>query len=276
MEIILTAVLLGLVCGSFLNVVVVRLPVMMERAWTRFSKEHLNLPLSEEETREFNLCRPASHCPNCRTPVPRRYNIPLLGFALARGRCTACRARISRRYPVLEALTAVLFGIMAWRYGATWLGVSGCLFTAFLLAAAWIDAETQYLPDQLTLPLLWLGLIFNFSDGLVPLHEAVAGAAAGYLSLRLLNEAHKLLRGTDGMGGGDFKLFAALGAWLGIFALPLAAFAAALCGIVLALVLRAKRGQAVPFGPSLALSGWLLFAFYGNILPLFYRFLNVG
>lgn len=276
METIILAVLAGLAAGSFLNVVVVRLPKMMERAWTRFATEHLGLSQDGEDAGAFGLCRPASHCPDCRAPVAWRYNIPLLGFLLARGRCAVCKMPVSRRYPLLEGLTTLVFGMIAWRYGASMETVYGCVFAAFLLAAAFIDAETQYLPDQTTLPLMWLGFLFNFSDGLVPLHEAVAGAAAGYSALWLLNAAHKRLRGTDGMGGGDFKLFAALGAWLGAYALPLLAFAASLIGLAAALLMRAGRGQALPFGPSLAAAGGLLFIAYHDIMPVFYRFLGGG
>lgn len=275
METVFWAVFAGLLTGSFLNVAVSRLPVMMERAWTKFAKEHLGLP-QDEEAEAFGLCRPASHCPHCRTPIAWHDNIPLLGFVRLRGRCAVCSTRIALRYPVLEALTAACFGVVAWRYGAAAETLYGCLLAAFLLAGAFIDAETQYLPDQTTLPLLWLGFLFNFSDGLVTLQEAVAGAAAGYACLWLLNAAHKYLRGADGMGGGDFKLFAALGAWLGVFALPLLAFIAALIGLAAALLMRAGKGQALPFGPSLAAAGGLLFIGYRDIMPVFYRFLSGG
>lgn len=276
METVLLAVFAGLLAGSFLNVAVSRLPVMMERAWTRFAKEHLDLPPDDGESEPFGLCRPASHCPHCHAPVARRYNIPLLGFVLLHGRCAVCSMSIPMRYPLLEGLTALVFGMVAWRYGASMETVYGCVFAAFLLTGAFVDAETRYLPDQTTLPLMWFGFLFNFSDGLVPLQEAVSGAAAAYCSFRLLNAVYKRLRGADGMGGGDFKLFAALGAWLGVYALPLLAFLAALIGLAAALLMRADRGQALPFGPSLAAAGGLLFIAYHDIMPVFYRFLSGG
>ena len=253
------AVLFGLLVGSFLNVVIYRVPVMMERDWTAFAKEHLGLPLSEAEQQPFNLVKPDSRCPKCHAPVKPWQNIPVISYLLLRGKCAGCQTPISRRYPLVELLTAVLFGVVAWQYGFSLITLAGLVFTAMLVALTFIDADTQYLPDQITLPLLWLGLLFNLSGGLVPLTSAVWGAVVGYLCLWLLCYLYKLATGKIGMGGGDFKLLAALGAWLGVGALPVIVFMAALIGIVAAALMRVARGQQFAFGPSLAIAGWLVF-----------------
>ncbi|MDO5640665.1 MAG: A24 family peptidase [Neisseria sp.] len=253
------AALFGLLVGSFLNVVIYRVPVMMERDWTLFAKEHLGLEASEAEKQPFNLVKPDSRCPQCYAPVKPWQNIPVLSYMLLGGKCGSCKTPISKRYPLVELLTAVLFAVVAWQYGWSFVALAGLVLTAMLVALTFIDADTQYLPDQITLPLLWLGLLFNLSDGLVPLASAVWGAVAGYMSLWLLCYLYKLATGKIGMGGGDFKLLAALGAWLGVSALPVIVFLAALTGIVAAVVMRVARGQQFAFGPSLAVAGWLVF-----------------
>lgn len=254
------AVLFGLLVGSFLNVVIYRVPVMMERDWTVFAKEHLGLGLSEAEKQPFNLVKPDSRCPKCYVPVKPWQNIPVLSYALLGGKCSSCKTPISKRYPLVELLTAVLFGAVAWQYGWSFITLAGLVFTAMLVGLAFIDADTQYLPDQITLPLLWLGLLFNLSNGgLVPLASAVWGAVLGYMSLWLLCYLYKLATGKIGMGGGDFKLLGALGAWLGVSSLPVIVFLAALMGIVAAALMRVAKGQQIAFGPSLAVAGWLIF-----------------
>ncbi len=253
------AVLFGLLVGSFLNVVIYRVPVMMERDWTAFAKEHLGLALNEDEKQPFNLVKPDSRCPKCHAPVKPWQNIPVLSYLLLGGKCGSCKTPISKRYPLVELLTAVLFGVVAWQYGWSFITLAGLVLTAMLVALTFIDADTQYLPDQITLPLLWLGLLFNLSDGLVPLASAVWGAVLGYMSLWLLCYLYKLATGKIGMGGGDFKLLAALGAWLGVAALPVVVFLAALTGIIVAVLMRVAKGQQFAFGPSLAVAGWLTF-----------------
>ena len=253
------ALIFGLLVGSFLNVVIYRIPVMMEKGWTLFAKSHLDIPLTEEDQAVFNLAHPDSRCPKCGTGVKPWQNIPVFSYLLLRGKCAGCHTPISLRYPMVEMLTALMFGAVAWQYGWSWLTLGGVIFTAFLIALTFIDADTQYLPDQLTLLLVWLGLIYNFNGSFVSLQQAVFGAIAGYMSLWLLNFAHKKLRGFDGMGGGDFKLLAALGAWLGASVLPIVVFAAALVGIVAALVMKAAKSQPIAFGPCLAIAGWLVF-----------------
>lgn len=255
------AALSGLVIGSFLNVVIYRVPVMMERGWTQFAKEHLNMALTEAERQPFNLIKPDSRCPKCHAPVRAWQNIPVVSYLMLRGRCAGCQTPISKRYPLVELLTGALFAAVAWQYGWSMAALGGLILTAFLLALTFIDADTQYLPDQLTLPLLWIGLLFNLGETYVPLDSAVWGAVCGYMSLWLLSFIFKLLTGKVGMGNGDFKLLAVLGAWLGVGALPLLVFAAALIGIVGALLARVGKGQYFAFGPSLAIAGWLLLVF---------------
>lgn len=253
------ATLFGLLVGSFLNVVIYRTPIMMERSWTTFAKEHLSIPLTDEEQQPFNLIKPDSRCPKCAAPVKAWQNIPVISYLLLKGKCHHCHTPISKRYPLVELLTATLFATVAWQYGWNWFTLGGLVFTAFLLALTFIDADTQYLPDQLTLPLIWLGLLFNLNGAFIPLTSSVLGAVTGYMSLWLLCYLYKIATGKIGIGGGDFKLLAALGAWLGLSVLPVIIFAAALIGIISALVTRVSKGQPFAFGPSLAIAGWLVF-----------------
>ncbi len=260
------AALFGLLTGSFLNVVIYRVPVMMERGWTLFAKEHLQLELTDAEKQPFNLLKPDSRCQHCGTPIKPWQNIPVISYILLRGQCSSCQTPISIRYPAIELLTAVMFAVVAIVYGWSWLTLTGLVLTAFLIALTFIDADTQYLPDQLTLPLVWLGLLANYAGGLVSLQQAVLGAVCGYMSLWLLNFAHKLWRGFDGMGAGDFKLLAALGAWLGAAVLPVIVFVAALVGVVAAVVLKAAKSQPIAFGPCLAIAGWLVWIGYDKVM----------
>lgn len=252
-------VIFGLLIGSFLNVVIYRVPVMMERGWMQFAKEHLNLPLTAEEEAPFTLSKPDSRCPKCHAPVKAWQNIPIVSYLLLGGKCSSCKTPISIRYPLVELLTGVLFGVVAWQYGWSWLTLGGLIFTAMLIALTFIDYDTQYLPDSLTLPLVWLGLLYNFNGAFTTLQSAVLGAVCGYMSLWLLCYVYKLLTGKIGMGGGDFKLLAALGSWLGVGVLPVLVFMAALIGIIGALVSRVGKGQQFAFGPSLAVAGWIIF-----------------
>ncbi|MDO4998230.1 MAG: prepilin peptidase [Neisseria sp.] len=249
----LFALFLGLIVGSFLNVVVHRLPKMLENEWTAFAREQLNLPA--EATPNMSLWQPASHCPHCQSTIRRRHNIPVLGFVWLGGRCACCQQPIARHYLLLEVLTGALFVLMAWLFGASVYTVFAWLFASFLLAAAWIDAQTQLLPDSLTLPLLWLGLLYHALFEPQQLSDSVLAAVCAYLFLWTLNAIHKKLRGIDGMGGGDAKLFAALGACLGVFSLPLIMFAAAVGTLIAAAVLGKQKNQAIAFGPALAVCG---------------------
>ncbi|WP_293765593.1 A24 family peptidase [uncultured Aquitalea sp.] len=252
---------LGLLIGSFLNVVIYRLPLMMERQWRAECADLCDCQSSGEALPVFNLMTPPSRCPMCEAPVRAWQNIPLFSYLALGGKCGTCKARISFRYPMVELLTGVLFAVVACKVGwsAT---LPGYLFlTAALVALTFIDADTQLLPDSLTLPLLWAGLLFNLVTGAVPLADAVIGAMAGYLSLWSVYWIFKLATGKDGMGFGDFKLLAALGAWLGWSMLPLiillSSLVGAVYGVLMILLARHGRGQPLPFGPYLAAAGWI-------------------
>lgn len=254
----LIATILGLLVGSFLNVVIYRLPVMLEREWTNAAKEQLKLETQKLPT--FNLMFPTSRCGNCGAGVKYWQNIPIISWLILRGKCANCKTSISIRYPLVELLTGILFGLMAWQYGHdTYVVIGACLFTAFIIALVFIDADTQLLPDQLTLPLIWLGLLFNLTTGFIPLEKAVLGAIVGYMSLWLLFHIFRLLTGKEGMGYGDFKMLAAIGAWLGLSILPVVVLASSLVGIVAALIKKVSKGQPMAFGPCLGISGWLVF-----------------
>jgi leader peptidase (prepilin peptidase)/N-methyltransferase len=265
--------LLGLLVGSFLNVVIYRLPVMMDRAWRR-EYETLMLPATgagpaaAEPTavEPFDLIRPRSACPACQVPIRARHNVPVLGWLWLRGRCAACGAAIPARYPVVEAFTGLVSGFLVWHFGLTPDALAALIITWALIALAVIDLDHQLLPDAITLPLLWGGLLFHLvfgphpaSSHLANLTDGVIGAIAGYLSLWLVYQAFRLATGKEGMGYGDFKLFAALGAWLGWQMLPLiivfAAFTGAVTGIALIALGRHGRQTPIPFGPYLAAAG---------------------
>ena len=250
--------LLGLIVGSFLNVVIYRLPKMMERQWVADCAEMTGQPLAEQE--RFNLLVPRSRCQACGHPIRWYENIPVLSYLFLRGQCSACGVRISPRYPLVELVTGLLFAWCVWRWGATGTAVAWCGFSAALVALTLIDWDTTLLPDSMTLPLVWAGLIAA-ALGLtaVPLADAVWGAVAGYLSLWLVYWGFRLLTGKEGMGFGDFKLFAALGAWFGWAALVpiilMASVIGALVGIGMKLTGSLREGGVVPFGPFLALAG---------------------
>ena len=257
--------LLGLLVGSFLNVVIHRVPVMLERSWRR---ECLALDGKEPPPEApYDLIRPRSACPGCKAPITALQNIPVLSWLVLRGRCASCRRPIGARYPVVELATALLSAVVAWKFGFGWATAAALVLTWFLIALAVIDMDTQLLPDGMTLPMLWIGLLLPLllpagSRLPVDLRDAVIGAAAGYLSLWSVYHLFRLLTGKEGMGYGDFKLLAALGAWLGWqMLLPIiigAAGVGALVGITS--IVLGQRGKGVPmaFGPYLAAAGWLM------------------
>jgi len=276
-----TTIVLGLLAGSFLNVVIYRLPLMMQREWRQQCHEFLGLAESEAtepeampEDRVFNLARPDSHCPQCKAPVRPWQNIPVISWLLLKGRCASCQTAISWRYPTIEITTGLLSGVVAWQFGATWLMLAVLVFTWSLIAMTVIDIDHHLLPDSITIPLLWLGLLVN-AVGLnaqVSLHDAVIGAAAGYLVLWSLYWGFRLLTGKEGMGYGDFKLLAALGAWMGwqslLLVVILSSVVGALTGVVL--LLRGRdRDMPIPFGPYLAGAG-LLAMLWGDPLMRWY------
>lgn len=261
------ALVLGLCVGSFLNVVILRLPKMMELEWQQQAAE-----LRGEEVTPaapFNLVTPRSHCPGCGHQIRAWENIPVLGWLLLRGRCAGCGMRISVRYPLIELLTGLLSMAALWHYGPTAAGAGALLLGFFLIALTFIDLDTQLLPDDMTLSLLWLGLLFNLWDVFAPLESAVIGAMAGYLSLWLVYWGFRLITGKEGMGFGDFKLLAALGGWFGWQALPsiilLSSLVGATVGILLMVLGKHGRETPIPFGPYLAGAG-LLALYFGDPL----------
>jgi len=250
----------GLLVGSFLNVVIARLPARLEHAWRRQCEElDGTAPVPAPAAPPPGLVHPRSRCPHCGHTLAAWENIPLVSFALLRGRCRACQAPIAWRYPLVEALAAVLGCLVVWRFGFSLAALGGLVFAWSLLALAFIDLDTQLLPDVITLPLLWGGLLINLSGTYVAVPVAVLGAVAGYLSLWSVYHVFRLVTGREGMGYGDFKLFGAIGAWLGWPVLPLVLVLAAVPGAAVGLLgvafKRWHRGTALPFGPYLCIGG---------------------
>jgi leader peptidase (prepilin peptidase)/N-methyltransferase len=280
---ILVCMLFGLLVGSFLNVVIHRIPKMMEATWRQEARELLDQPAAkgEETPPIFNLVTPGSHCPHCNHRIRWYENVPVVSWALLKGRCSGCKAAISKRYPIIELLTALVAGLCAWRFGYDpWLIFM--LYGSFtLLALAVIDLDTTLLPDDLTYPLLWAGLLAAVM-GISPvsLPDAVIGAMAGYLALWSLYWVFKLLTGKEGMGYGDFKLLAALGAWLGWQYLPVVVLLSSVVGLVFAVSMMAsgsvKRDQGIPFGPYLAIAGWIALLWGEAIVSSYLGLFNLG
>lgn len=268
---ILTAALLGLMIGSFLNVVILRVPRMMELAWKRECREILELPAVETE--KLSLVSPPSRCPQCAAPVRAWQNIPVISWLLLRGRCANCATPISAQYPLVEALTAVLSAVCAWKFGWSAQLPAALILTWTLVTLAVIDLRTQLLPDSITLPLLWLGLALGFFSIFTDLHDAVLGAMAGYLSLWLVFHTFRLITGKEGMGYGDFKLFAALGAWMGWQCLPQIILLASVVGAVvgISLIVFRRQGKEIPiaFGPYLAAAGWIALIWGHSITAIY-------
>ncbi|PJG59876.1 prepilin peptidase [Aeromonas cavernicola] len=265
--------LFSLMVGSFLNVVIHRLPIMLERQWHAEYRSYFAPDEQATAPESYNLMVPRSACPHCGHAITALENIPLLSWLWLKGRCRDCQASISARYPLVELLTALLSVVVAMVMTPGWGTLAALLLTWTLVALAFIDLDKMLLPDQLTLPLLWGGLLFNWVGGLVPLADAVIGAMVGYLVLWSLYWAFKLLTGKEGMGYGDFKLLAALGAWLGWQALPIAlllsSLIGALVGITLLLLRKHQQGKPIPFGSYLAVAGWVALL-WGNALTNWY------
>ncbi|MBI3562661.1 MAG: prepilin peptidase [Gammaproteobacteria bacterium] len=280
---LLAVVLFGLLVGSFLNVVIHRLPRMLHR---RFKSECLgyftehqpewlsansaHLVLANEK---FNLVVPRSRCPRCGHMITALENIPVISYLLLRGRCAQCHDKISWRYPLVESLSALLAAVVAWKYGVTALTGFGLLLTFALLALTFIDYDTQYLPDEITLPFIWLGLLINRQEIFTDLASALWGAVAGYLLLWFVYQVFKLITRKEGMGFGDFKLLALLGAWLGWQVLPaiviISSLIGSIVGISLIVLRRHDRHKPIPFGPYLAGAGWINLV-WGNAIQNFY------
>ncbi len=259
--------LFGLLVGSFLNVVIHRVPKMMEAQWTAEATEvmqslgKLSPEAAATHSEKYNLITPASTCPHCGHKIRSWENIPVISWLFLRGKCSACKAPISFRYPFIELLTGALAGLAAWKFGASWQLAGALAFSFALVALTWIDLDTQLLPDSITLPLLWLGLLINVRGTFVPLQDAVVGAAIGYLILWSIYWLFKLVTGKEGMGYGDFKLLAAIGAWFGWTVLPMVILLSSVVGLIAAVGLMVFKGhqrtQPIPFGPYLACAGLL-------------------
>lgn len=260
-----TCGIIGLLVGSFLNVVIYRLPKMMEREWKVQCAELNQIALPE--LAPFTLSVPRSACPRCGHAITALENVPILSYLWLRGKCRGCQVHISARYPVIEAVTGILTAVTATYFGYGIAAVAAIVFVWALIALTFIDFDTQLLPDSITLPLLWLGLLVNMQNTFVPLHTAVIGVMAGYLSLWSIYWLFKLLTGKEGMGYGDFKLLAAIGAWLGWSMLPvvilLSSAVGAVVGIILIVVAKHGRSIPIPFGPYLA-GGGLIALFWGK------------
>ncbi len=262
------AFVFALLVGSFLNVVIYRLPVMMERDWRAQCDEISASPAGELPQGRFDLMVPRSRCPSCNQQITAIQNIPVISYLLLGGKCGNCKAPISQRYPAVELLTAVLTGIVAWRFGFGWEAAAAIALTWTLIAISVIDIDHQIIPDSISLPLIWLGLFLSLFHPLagaeilfVDAKTAIVGGLAGYLSLWSIYHLFRLLTGKEGMGYGDFKLLAALGAWLGWQMLPLiillSAIVGAVSGILMIVTKRHERSVPIPFGPYLAAAGWV-------------------
>lgn len=260
--------LVGLLVGSFLNVVILRLPQMMEAQWKQDAAEYLELPAPEIEP--LGIAFPASHCPQCKAPLRWWHNIPVISFLALRGHCAKCQQPISWQYPLVEVLAAVLAVWAGVHFGATFAGLAAIGMGWALLTLTVIDQRTQLLPDSIVYPLLWAGLLINLNGTFVPLEQAVIGAVAGYMSLWLVYQVFLKLTGKHGMGFGDFKLLAALGAWVGWMGLPGIVLLSSVVGLIWAVLLmglgKMDRTQPMPFGPFLAIAGWLQFVESERIL----------
>jgi leader peptidase (prepilin peptidase) / N-methyltransferase len=277
--------LLGLIVGSFLNVVIYRLPIMLEREWRTQAAEVLSsgpASAAEPATAPFTLSTPRSACPKCKAPIKAWQNIPIVSWLVLQGRCASCKTRISARYPLVELATGVLSAWVAWHFGFGTSAACALLITWALIALTGIDIDHQLLPDNITLPLMWAGLVAAVAIGPtagvslpVSVRDAVIGAAAGYLSLWLVFHAFRLVTGKEGMGYGDFKLFAALGAWLGWKLLPLVIILSAATGAVLGILMIVLRGRdrsaPMPFGPYLAAAGWLAMMYGDSLVNAYLR-----
>lgn len=271
-----------LLIGSFLNVVIHRLPIMMERDWREQADELAKTPPEQEMPNgRFDLVAPRSRCPSCGSLITAMQNVPVISYLFLRGRCANCKTRISMRYPLVELMTALLAATCAWHFGPGWEAIMAIALTLALVAIAMIDADTQLIPDSIVLPLMWLGLamsLFHPMAGASTLFispvDAIAGAMAGYLSLWSVFWLFKLVTGKDGMGYGDFKLLAALGAWLGWQQLPMIIMMSAIVGAILnigMIVIRGKdRSIPIPFGPYLAAAGWITMLWGETIKNLYF------
>ncbi len=267
---------LGLVIGSFLNVVIYRLPIMMHNQWRAECCEFLEVDNENAPTKPFNLVEPNSTCPHCQHEIKPWENIPIISYLFLKGKCASCRQAISMRYPIIEAVTGLLSLYIAWVSGFGPELLALLIFTWALIALTMIDIDHKLLPDSITLPLMWLGLLVNTQGLITDLHSAVIGAALGYMSLWSVYWAFKLLTGKEGMGFGDFKLLAALGAWFGWQLLPITIILSSLVGAVLGVLIltlqNKEKSTPIPFGPYLAIAGWIAMFWGHDINRLYLQF----
>ena len=270
------ATIIGLMVGSFLNVVIYRLPIMLQSSWRKDCLEYLEMPA--EETELFNLSLPLSRCPNCQAAIKPYQNIPVISYIFLKGRCANCKNPISCRYPLIELLTAIMSAVVAWHFGYTLQADFALFLTWILIALSFIDIDYQLLPDNITLPVLWLGLLLSLFGIYTNTHASIIGAVAGYMVLWTIYQGFKLVTGKEGMGYGDFKLLALLGAWLGWQFLPMIILLSSLVGAIIgiSMMIIAKRDHSIPipFGPYLAVAGWIALL-WGNELNQLYLN-NVG
>jgi leader peptidase (prepilin peptidase)/N-methyltransferase len=264
--------IIGLLVGSFLNVVIYRLPIMLQRSWRKDCIDYLQIE-AEEEGEPFNLSLPLSRCPNCQSPIKPYQNIPVISYVFLKGQCANCKNPISLRYPLIEAFTAIMSVLVALHFGYTPQAGFALVLTWALIALSFIDIDHQLLPDSITLPLLWLGIALSLFDLYTNTDASVIGAMAGYLVLWLVYQSFKLATGKEGMGYGDFKLLALFGAWLGWQTLPLIILLSSLVGAVIgiSLIIFAKRDHTIPipFGPYLAAAGWIALLWGNDINRLY-------
>lgn len=269
---ILFAIIVGGLVGSFLNVVAHRLPIMMKREWVAECAEieGAKVSYSDSYPERFNVAVPASRCPKCESQIKPWFNIPVFGWLMLRGKCKDCQAPISARYPIVEGVTALLSAATVWQFGATLEGLFWLGFVWSLVALTLIDLDEMILPDKITLPLVWAGILWHLWSQTLPLEEVVIGAMAGYLSLWSIYWLFKLITGKEGMGYGDFKLFAAFGAWFGWEALPLIILLSAAAGAVIGIIQqRIRAGQPMAFGPYLCVAA-IVYLFFGDAIMTWY------
>ncbi len=270
---IATVAVVGLMVGSFLNVVIYRLPVMMQRNWRQECHEYLELPAPEPPEESLTLSLPASRCGQCHTPIKPQHNIPVLSYLLLRGKCAHCHTSYAVRYPLVELFTGIISAIVAWHFGYSAEAFFALILSWSLIALSGIDVDHQLLPDSIILPLIWLGLFLSLFDVFIDSHSSIIGAIAGYLSLWVVFQLFKLATGKEGMGFGDFKLLSLFGAWLGWQYLPLIILLSSLVGAIIGISMvvfgKHDHQKPIPFGPYLAAAGWIALL-WGNEINHFY------
>src|SRR3990167_6605069 len=265
---IITAIF-ALFIGSFLNVIIYRLPRMMEQNWSEECRVYLGLK-PHTDVEKLNLCLPFSHCPQCKTPIRPWHNIPILSYFLLRGKCAYCKGHISLRYPLVEALTCIMSVYVIWKFGISWQALSAMFFTWAVICLTFVDLDYHLLPDQLTLSLLWVGLLSSLYTLFINSHDAILGAIAGYLIFAITQWVFERITGKTGMGQGDFKFLAAMGAYLGWQMLPLIILLASVSGIIFTfthmVIKRQYKSVPLPFGPYLAVAGWIALLWCNEIM----------